>query len=125
MTSTAEAEVITGPPNTRLTSVEKVHKDTRDDTQLVAREAKQDMANQERRRQRRCTKEKRLKPRQNADGERTVKKQMLQRLTGSRTKARQRNIVTKRGQAFGSIENPWATFQERSITGRSRSKRKS
>ena len=31
---------------------------------------------------------------------------MLQRLTGSRTKARQRNIVTKRGQAFSSIENP-------------------
>ena len=51
-TDTAEAEVITGPPNTKLTNVEKVHKDTRDDTQLVAREAKQDMTNQDRRRQR-------------------------------------------------------------------------
>ena len=64
------------------------------------------MTNQDGRRQWRRTKEKRLKPRQNADGERTVKKQVLQRLTRSRTKARQRNIITKRGQAFGSIENP-------------------
>ena len=44
-TSTAEAEVIAGPPNTKLTDVEKVHKDTRDDTKFVAREAKQDMTN--------------------------------------------------------------------------------
>ena len=51
-TDTAEAEVITGPPNTKLANVEEVHKDTSDDTQLVAGKAKQDMTNQDGRRQR-------------------------------------------------------------------------
>ena len=57
-TNMAKAEVITGPPNTKLTDVEKVHKDTRDDKKLVAREAKHDMTNQDRRRHRGRTKEK-------------------------------------------------------------------
>ena len=45
--NTAEAEIITSPPNTELTDIEEVHKDARDKMKLVTAKTNQDMANQD------------------------------------------------------------------------------
>ena len=92
--------------NTKLTEVEEIHKNARDDTKLITRKSKHKMTNQHGRRQRQRAKKERLKPREDTERKRTVKKQMPKRFTGRATKARQWNIITERTQPLSRVENP-------------------
>ena len=98
--------MVVSPQNTKLTDVEEIHKNARDDAELITRKSKHNMTNQHGRRQRQGAKKERLKPREDTNSKRTVKKQMPKRFRGSGTKARQWNIITERRQPLSRVENP-------------------
>lgn len=76
--NTVEMIVIANPSNASLQTLRR-HKIMRDGTKLITRKTKQNVMNQDCRRQWRQAKQERLKPQKNTNSKRTLKKKKCRR----------------------------------------------
>ena len=100
-----KTKVIPGHPNRKLTNIQSIHKKPRNTQKLITRETKQNMTRQKRTKRQRKTKEQGMKPGENTGCQRTVKKQMFQRLSRVTTKTDSRDAITKGRKPLSGVQD--------------------
>ena len=101
-----KTKVISGHPNRKLTNIKSIHEKPRNTQKLITRETKQNMTRQKRTKRRRRTKEQIMKPGENTGCQRTVKKQMLHRLSRVTTKTDSWDAITKDASLSAVYKTP-------------------